>query len=78
MSEQLLYRNSTIQIVPDTNKKGKPVYWFVINGRAITFVSCPERAKRLAVNFIDVCKDEQFKDSKQVYYPHLQKGRLDA
>ena len=51
------YRETSIHIVPDT-AKGKPVFWFVVSGHPVTFVSSADLALRLACQFIDVIRDK--------------------
>ncbi len=67
MMESLIYRNKIIDIVKD-QRKGEDIYWLLVNKHAITFVSNPETAKRLAVNFIDTILGEYYQESRQLNY----------
>lgn len=58
------YRDLLIEIVPGNYKK-KSVYYIYIAGKALTFVSNPDTAKRIAVNFIDVSFDSFVSKNRQ-------------
>lgn len=59
------YEGHIVRIEPRPSKKGTR-YWFLVDGRPVTYASNPDTAKRLATRFIDVVSDSQFKTSKQV------------
>ncbi len=66
------YLGHSVIIAPQTNAKGLR-YWFIIDGRPVTFASNEGTAKRLATRLIDVTHDAYFKGSRQ--QPIYQIGR---
>ncbi len=63
-----LYRGKAVQIIPEMHKK-QLVYYIVISGKRVTFVSNVDTAKRIATNFIDVVLGEEFQGTYQSYSP---------
>lgn len=64
--QTFMYRGKSIHIVPQ-QRKGRTVYYIVVSGRPISFVSNPNTAKRIATNFIDLCLGEDFHEERQLY-----------
>lgn len=61
--EIFTYRSREVRIIPDT-RKGKAIYWIIVNGTPMSFVSNPETAKRYAINFLDVALGEEYQTSR--------------
>lgn len=56
MNQTFDYLGHSVTISAQKGKKGME-YWFIIDGRPVTYASNPDTAKRLATRFIEVTND---------------------
>ena len=63
MNQTFDYQGHSVIISPQNSPKGIR-YWFIIDGRPVTYTSNPDTAKRLAVRFIEVTNDAYYKKSR--------------
>lgn len=69
--EQFFYKLKMIHIVPDF-RKNKVIYWVVINRHVVDFLSNRDSAKRFAINFIDVLKEDDHQTSRKGWMRNYQ------